>query len=243
MPVIFLTAGCVATQEDVGGLYARQNKLEARMDRLNEQVDVIKTKSFGEQAGTSNISDQVFQLETRLYELEQRISDMDRRIETVRRDIQGLKSTVSRQSSRPAAGTGQTTKTPAAEKEPELSDFDKGYMNLSEGKYKLAREQFSRFIKDNPESEKAADAKFWIADSYYREGKYEEAILAYQNLIDQHPGDSRVPLAHLKQGLSLMNLDKNEEAKLFFETLIDKYPDSDEADEARKKLQVLEQKG
>ncbi len=249
-PLALIATGCVATQEDVGGLYARQNKLEARMERLNEQVDVIKNKSFGAESGTSNVGDQVFQLETKLYELEQKISGMDSRINRIQRDIQNLKSGLAQSGSAARAEVqntveGKTTEKtePVVEKEPELSDFDKGYRSLGEGEYKLAREQFNSYMENNPESAKLPDAMFWIADSYYRERKYEEAILEYQNLIDSYPDDSRVPLAYLKQGLSLMNLDKNEEAKLFFETLIDKYPDSEEADEARKKLQELDGQG
>lgn len=249
-----LLVGCVATQEDVGGLYARQNKLEARMDTLSEQVEVVKTKSFGAEAGTSNVGDQVFQLETKVYELEQKIAGMDTRIDGLQNEIKGLKKSVAdtrakQEEAAKARKVAEAQKVekkpepaPVVEKEPELTDFDKGYRNLSEGKYKLAREQFNSYIKERPESTKIPDALFWIADSYYRERKYEEAILEYQKLIDTYPDDSRVPLAYLKQGLSLMNLDKNEEAKLFFETLIDKYPDSEEAEEARKKLQELEAK-
>lgn len=249
IPLALIATGCVATQEDVGGLYARQNKLEARMERLNEEVEVIKNKNFGTQAGSSNVGEQVFQLETKVYELEQQISGIDGRIDRIQRDIQSLKNSMAKL--RTAAQTAKVPKSvepsktpePVVEKKPELNDFDKGYRNLSEGEYKLAREQFNAYIKNNPESAKLPDAMFWIADSYYRERNYEEAILEYQNLIDSYPDDSRVPLAYLKQGLSLINLDKNEEAKLFFETLIDKYPDSEEADEARKKLEKLDGQG
>lgn len=247
--LIFLTVvmvGCVATQEDVGGLYARQNKLEARMERLNEQVDVLKKKNFGAEAGTSNVGNQVFQLETKLYELEQQISGMDNRIDNIQGEIRSLKRSAqesAKTQQSPGSSSDTSVSDPPAEREPELSDYDKGYRNLSEGKYKLAREQFNSYIKNNPGSAKSPDALFWIADSYYRERKYEEAILEYQNLIDSYPKDSRVPLAYLKQGLSLLNLDKNEDAKLFFETLIDKYPDSEEAEEARKKLQSLDSNG
>lgn len=246
IPVTVFMVGCVATQEDVGGLYARQNKLEARMERLNEQVDVLKKKNFGVDAGASNVGNQVFQLETKLYELEQQISGMDSRIDNVQRELRSLKrSAGSKESAQTQQSSGSSSSDTSvsarpAPQEPELSDYDKGYRNLSEGKYKLAREQFNSYIKNNPESAKLPDALFWIADSYYREREYEEAILEYQNLIDSYPDDSRAPLAYLKQGLSLMNLDKKEDAKLFFETLIDKHPDSEEAEEARKKLQSLE---
>ena len=245
---VLIMSGCVATQEDVGGLYARQNKLEARMERLSQEMDVIKKKNFGVDSGSANAGDQIFQLQTKVDDLERNISDIDSGLSSLQNDVQKLNKRVSTVSSQAqslqknAAAKSQqkTEEVSTAPKEPELNDFDKGYRNLGEGKYKLAREQFNSYIKNNPDSTKVPDSVFWIADSYYRQGNYEEAILAYQKLIDSYPKDSRVPLAYLKQGLSLRKLDKKDEAKLFFETLVDKYPDSEEAQQAKKNLEELE---
>jgi tol-pal system protein YbgF len=117
--------------------------------------------------------------------------------------------------------------------------YNEGYRNLSEGNYKEARDQFNSFLSNNPSSPQAADALYWIAESYYREGKFEEAILEFQKFIDTYPKDDRVPLSYLKQGLSLTSIGRNEEAKLFLQTLIDKFPKSEEARIAREKLREL----
>ena len=247
IPSLLILSSCVATQEDVGGLYARQNKLEARMDRMSSEMEVIKNKNFGANAGSSNVDDQLFQLQTKVDDLERSISDINSRVSNLNKDIQNLNKRVSTVSSQTQAmqktsaqSVNKTEEVPTPTAEPELSDFDKGYRNLGEGKYKLAREQFNSYIKNNPDSSKVPDSLFWIADSYYRQGNYEEAILAYQKLIDSYPKDSRVPLAYLKQGLSLRNLGKKDEAKLFFETLVDKFPNSEEAQQAKKNLEELE---
>lgn len=224
---VFLTSGCVATQDDVGSLYARQNRLEARVEKLSREMGLIKTRSLSPNSGSEEVNKQVFQLESKIFDLDQTISNLNLRISELEQDLQKTP---------PASGSNNTQVVVS-------SDFDYGYKSLSEGNYDLARNYFESFLKNNPGSSKAPDATFWIADSYFREGNYEEAILEYQKLIDNYPRDSRVPLAYLKQGISLININRNEEAKLFLQTLIDKYPDSQEADEARKKIIDLEAQG
>jgi tol-pal system protein YbgF len=117
--------------------------------------------------------------------------------------------------------------------------FNKGYTELSEGDYVGSREQFKLFLSKYPDSSKASDATYWIAESYYRQGEFEESILEYQKFIDSYPKDDRVPLCYLKQGMSLIEIGREEEAKLFFQTLIDKYPQSEEAKTAKEKIREL----
>lgn len=240
---VFLTSGCVATQDDVGGLYARQNRLEARVERLSREMGLVKTRSLSPNSGSREVNEQVFKLESKIFDLEQTISNLNRRISELEEDLQITPPTVTSNNIGSTQTSEQATTTPDTTQVGTASDFDKGYASLSQGNYDLARSHFRNFLKNSPSSPRASDATFWIADSYYREGHYEEAILEYQKLIDNYPRDSRVPLAYLKQGLSLININRNEEAKLFLQTLIDRYPSSQEADEARKKILELEAQG
>ena len=232
-------SSCVATQDDVGGLYARQNRLEAKVDRLSKRMrsNFIGTVSGGD----SEINDQVFQLETKVYDLEQKISMLENQIDYLEGNLQGEGVRPAPPPNAPHVATAsppgyRIPPSPSRENVPqqtqqqeqqqveaveEITQFDVAYQEFTQGNYAKSRQNFRVFLQEDPKSSKAPDATFWIADSYYREGLYEEAILEYQSLIDIYPRDSRVPLAYLKQGLSLMKLNKNEEAKLFLQTLID----------------------
>lgn len=248
-------ASCVATQDDVGGLYARQNRLEAKVDKLSKEVNVTAGRGYSEQSENREISNQVFQLESKVFDLEQQIARMESQIQLLEGNLERVE--VSSLQSRPVPTqpiqppprprAGQVESESAAVLEPEApvikepTLFDIGYKNFNDGNYAQARQNFRAFLREDPKAKEAPDATFWIADSYYKEGLYEESILEYQRLIDVYPRDPRVPLAYLKQGMGLMKLNKDEEAKLFFQTLIDKYPGSPEADEARKKISELEQ--
>lgn len=246
--------GCVATQDDVGGLYARQNRLEAKVDKLSKQVGTLSNKGYSVESENREVGDQVFQLESKVYDLEQQISSLERKIFMLEQNLDTV--AVSTLPSQPNTSTGGQLSSPqgnpvpseiesesVAVLEPEVREptlFDLGYKNFKDGNYAQSRQNFRAFLREDPKSKQAPDATFWIADSYYKEALYEESILEYQRLIDVYPRDPRVPLAYLKQGLGLIKLNKDEEAKLFLQTLIDKYPTSPEADEARKKISELE---
>ncbi|MDA2920292.1 tol-pal system protein YbgF [Desulfobacterota bacterium AH_259_B03_O07] len=207
-------------------MYLRQNRLEAKTEKLSEEVEALKRKPIG--SNNENILDQLVYLEKKINDMERANAELESRFNEITRTgdySSQLENFITddRTSSSQSAGP----------------IFNEGYRNLSEGKYKKAREQFLSFLDTNPTSPEASDAIYWIAESYYREGKFEQSILEFQRFIDTYPKDSRVPLAYLKQGLSLVNIGRKEEAKLFLQTLIDKYPKSDEAKIAKEKLNEL----
>jgi tol-pal system protein YbgF len=227
---IFLFGGCVATNEDLRGLYARQTRLEARMERLSQNVESFKRES----EGFGSNEQQIVQLEERLNNIEQSFSDLNRRLGTLESgSVSSTPKTV------PPVQPGDVTVGDSGPVQSEARVYNEGYRDLSEGNYKEARDRFNSFLANDPNSPQAADAVYWIAESYYREGKFEEAILEFQKFIDTYPKDDRVPLSYLKQGLSLTSIGRNEEAKLFLQTLIDKFPQSEEARMAKEKLSEL----
>jgi tol-pal system protein YbgF len=221
-----MSLGCVASQGDVNSVYARQTRLEAKMDSLTKQVQSLKGGSQG--TGTDvELREQVFQLQQEVSGLKRSYSDLNAKLSKPDFEL----PVSSEGGSDDVASTGSTST--------EEVIYSEAYTELSDGNYEESREKFKMFISKYPKSSKAGDASYWIAESYYREGEFEEAILDYQRFIDTYPSDQRVPLSYLKQGLSLMEMGKNEEAKLFFETLIDKYPQSDEANTAKEKIREL----
>ena len=110
---------------------------------------------------------------------------------------------------------------------------------LDTGKTGDARSEFEEFIKLYPGSANADNARFWIADSYYRDKWYEKAILEYQKVIEKYPKGNKVPAALLKQGFAFSNLGEKANARLLLKELIKKYPSSHEAKIAEDKLKVL----
>ena len=106
--------------------------------------------------------------------------------------------------------------------------------------YETARDAFEKFLETYPDSDKADNARFWIAEIYFNEQWYEKAILEYQSVMDNYPKGNKVPAAYLKQGIAFQELDETGNAKLVLKELIRKFPDTNEADIARKKINQIE---
>ena len=225
-----MSLGCVATQGDVSSVYARQTRLEGKMDRLSNEMQTMKAAQ-GSPGTDVELREKVYQLEASMKELTQSVSKLESRVNQL---SLGTAPITTESESVDVASVGTTT----TESDEELI-FNRGYTELGEGDFEASRIQFREFLSKYPKSSKATDATYWIAESYYREGEFEEAILEYQRFIDTYPKDDRVPLSYLKQGLSLVEIGKQEEATLFFQTLIDKYPNSDEAKTAKEKITEL----
>jgi tol-pal system protein YbgF len=230
-----MITGCVATSDDLKGVYVRQNRLEARTEQLSQDVEALKRKA--QATNENDLKAQVDELQDKLKNEEQSYSNISGRLDKLEQKTEEV--SIVPPSQQPQVPTGGTTVVAPSNEE---TVFNEGYKNLGEGKYKDARERFKLFISKYPNASKAPDAQYWLAESYYREGKFEEAILTFQKFIDTYPKDSRVPLSYLKQGLSLINIGRKEEARLFLQTLIDKFPKSEEARVAQEKLGELEGK-
>lgn len=229
-----MSVGCVATQGDVSSVYARQTRLEAKMDRLSKEVQALNAKQG---SGTDvELREKVFQLESSVRELNQSYAKLESRVNQLGA---GTTTTTMESGSMPVSVTDSASATETASVNMEEVVFNQGYTMLSEGNYDGSRMKFKEYLSKYPKAPKANDATYWIAESYYREGEFEEAILEYQRFIDSYPKDDRVPLSYLKQGMSLVEIGKPEEATLFFQTLIDKYPNSDEAKTAKEKISEL----
>ena len=233
--ISFMSVGCVATQSDVSSVYARQTRLEAKMERLSQQVQSLQSSGVSGGGNNAQLQQQVSQLEAQVKDLNRSYSSLEARVN------QGTTAGLPAPSGSMIEGGAELTSSELTPIDTQTEDFifNKGYTELSEGDYNGSREQFKLFLSKYPDSSKASDATYWIAESYYRQGEFEEAILEYQKFIDSYPEDDRVPLSYLKQGLSLIEIGREEEAKLFFQTLIDKYPQSEEAKTAKEKIREL----
>lgn len=273
LPAMFLTSACVATHDDVSSIYARQNKLEAMVKQLSENMGSLDG-GRGEVRMDPDISDRVFKLEVRIYDIEQKLSLFEKQLDALIKStgnkdlksiqlpkfpaprprsntrapfdpLQGNKEKQVREEveERDRAVTGSEEKVGMRDAANPEEELEEAYKDSRLGNYASARKKSRNFLREYPSSRRSHDATFMIADSYYREGLYEEAVIEYQEFIYKYSGDQRVPLAYLRQGLSFIELDKIEQARLFLKTLIDEYPDSKESDVARKLISELGQSG
>ncbi len=109
----------------------------------------------------------------------------------------------------------------------------KGLDSLKAGDVVAAREQFTKFLDQNPKNELAANAYYWIGETYYTEKNYDSAILSYQQVIKNYPGKDKVVAAMLKQAMAFSAIKDTKSARFVLKKLIEGFPKSDEAKKAK----------
>mgnify|MGYP001398951358 CR=1 FL=1 len=115
----------------------------------------------------------------------------------------------------------------------------KGLDSLKTGNVVAAREQFTKFLEQNPNHELAANAHYWIGETYYSEKNYEPAILSYQEVIKNFPGKEKVIAAMLKQAMAFNAIKDAKSAKFVLKKLIEGFPKSEEAKKAKIMLKEI----
>ncbi len=119
------------------------------------------------------------------------------------------------------------------------SFYLKGLDSLKAGDVATAREQFTKFLDQNPKHELAANAHYWIGETYYSEKNYESAILSYQDVIKNYPGKEKVVAAMLKQAMAFNEIKDSKSAKYVLKKLIEVFPKSEEAKKAKVMLKEI----
>ena len=117
--------------------------------------------------------------------------------------------------------------------------FESGLKQLRDGDFANARDTFSRFVDENPDTSFTDNAYFWQGISFEGLNQLDRAIAAYSLGFQKFPAEDRVSanLFHLADVFEQMGQKKD--AELTFEKLVDEYPKSDFADRAKKRLDRL----
>lgn len=125
---------------------------------------------------------------------------------------------------------------PEGREESVQAAYMKAFGLFSANSFKAAAEAFEAFIATYPESEYAANARYWLAECYYSEERYKEALASFAKVLDAKPSEKRGADAMFKIGLSWYKLNDKEKGDLALRELVEKYPQSEAALQAREQL-------
>jgi TolA-binding protein len=92
------------------------------------------------------------------------------------------------------------------------------------GKYDLALEEFTTFVKYAANTENGPKAYYYMGMIYYNGMQYEDAVKAFDVVLERYQANPSSPDAMLMKAQSLMKADHRAEAKVEFETFLEKYP-------------------
>ncbi len=130
--------------------------------------------------------------------------------------------------------------TPPVVEEPGPNElFQLGRDQLARGGFTAAQAAFRDLLGKYPESELAADAQFYLAESLAGAGKTAAADSAYATVVTKYPTSLRAATALYKRGVSQQKAGRTATAKRTFNEVIRLFPESDEAALARERLRGM----
>ena len=110
---------------------------------------------------------------------------------------------------------------------------------FKEGNLEDARQGFTAFLTEYPNSDLAPNARYWLGESHYGKKDYKQAIDSYDRVEIDYPQSEKVPAAILKKGYAYLALKDKKRASSAFKQVVTLYPKSPEAGKATEKLSQL----
>jgi tol-pal system protein YbgF len=103
--------------------------------------------------------------------------------------------------------------------------YAKSHQMLMRGEYDQAEQSFKAFLDQYPTDEKAGNARYWLAETYYARGDYARAAATFLHGYQKAPQGAKAPDSLLKLGMSLNKMgDKKKEACATFAKLRSAFP-------------------
>jgi tol-pal system protein YbgF len=131
----------------------------------------------------------------------------------------------------------QQKKSAELQRTPEMQ-YQQAAEAMKGGDVVRARELFTKFLELHPKHKLAANAHYWLGETYYSEKNFEQAILEFQEVIKNFPEKEKVPAAMLKQGMAFKEMGDAKSSVYILKKLVEEFPKSEDAKIAREKLRV-----
>lgn len=124
---------------------------------------------------------------------------------------------------------------------PDRARYDRLLTMFRDGDLEGARQGFTGFLSEYPNSSLAPNARFWLGESYYGKRDFQKAIDAYDKVEIDYPSSEKVPAAILKKGYAYLAMKDVKRAHSAFRQVMTLYPGSAEAGRASDKLAQLKE--
>jgi tol-pal system protein YbgF len=224
-----------SSKEEVQRL--NQNLATQTQTLLRSNAD-LTVKVTGIDERMQNTQGTIEQTNYRIDRLAQQVTENQRQIAELQASLRVLTP-----SSPGAAGTPieeeVTVAPPGDVTEDPIAIYQAAYRDYTRGNWELAIEGFSEFLRNNPTSDLADNAAYWIGESLFSQRKFPEAIQQFDNVIKSYPQSDKVPAALLKKGYAYIDLGEKAQGIVQLQYVVHEHPRSNEASLARQRLKTL----
>jgi tol-pal system protein YbgF len=229
---LFLSAflfGCAANDLMV----KRQTEAEAKIEFLIQSSKKAEQRHNELAALLQAQDDRLQSVSGEIKQLKDEYSDLG----ASRNELKARVMSLAQQSQTPkVAIVNQPSPTKATRESGPPAEYLKAFGLYSANNFVDAIKSFDSFLKNNPQSDFAANAAYWIGECHYSLSDLPKAKEFFSKVIENYPKSSKIPDALLKLGYTLSAMKEKEQATALFEKIVTTYPSSSAATKARERL-------
>ena len=119
-------------------------------------------------------------------------------------------------------------------------NYEQARTLLGSGQYGAAAAEFLRYLEANTGGTLAANARYWLGETFYVQGQYQEAGAEFSRVLSEYPDSNKLPDAMLKLGYTQDELGDTAAAMMTLERVRQDFAGSDVANLATIRLAQIE---
>jgi tol-pal system protein YbgF len=220
------------------------NRLDGEMGSLQKSVQEVQANTGARMdtmtQQTQGLSDNMQDVQARVAKLSQQLTDVQNLLQSIDAKISGG-STTSPTAINPPSGNPDSSAPPSAGPAPISADtlYQNGLRDLTGGKYDLARQEFSDYIRNFPSNDLASNATFYLGEIAYAQNDFKGAITSYDNVLANYPKSFKLPASLLKKAMAELEMGMKASGIRDLREVDRRFAGSDEAKRAQAKLREL----
>lgn len=244
----FLFAGCFETREQIARQKEEQevrstlqqnvmqagqglDKVQAEIGRLQGRVEEIEHQRKKDMSGLSSARDtEQKSTDKAIQELSAKVAALQEAQNALFEEVKKMREEALSERSRPAPAPGAEKKKGASAG----GSYDSSLTAYKAHDFATASSGFRGFLDANAKSKRAIEARYYLADSLFKQKEYEQAAAEFGTVHDKSPTSFFGRRSALRLAQSFKSMGKTKDAKAFAELLVQESPNSDEAKTARK---------
>jgi len=220
------------------------NRLGGEMGSLQKSVQEVQANTGARidtmTQQTQGLSDNMQDVQARVAKLSQQLTDVQNLLQSIDAKVSGGSTT----GTTPINSTGGSTEgnAPTSAAPASISAdtlYQNGLRDLTGGKYDLARQEFSDYIKNFPSNDLASNATFYLGEIAYAQNDFKGAISSYENVLTNYPKSFKLPASLLKKAMAELELGMKASGMRDLREVERRFAGSDEARRAQAKLREL----
>lgn len=214
-----------------------KNLMDQNTDSINKVTTAITSIQVNLQKQQSDTNNHVDQLSGQLQALNDSLDELKSRLGKVTKQLEDMQS--AQQSLASQQVQAQQEQQKALSVPPPDVLYNNGLRDYNGGNTDLARQEFSDYVKNYPNTDFAGNAYFYLAELDYKAGNYPQAVKGYDQVLQSFPDGTKAASAELKKGFALLESGQKDAGISALRHVVQRYPRTNEAMQAKDRLRKL----